>query len=116
MPEVIRLSPDGHEIDTLVGRLPAGRCLLGLSGSPGAGKTTLAGVLATAYGVPVVPMDGFHRPEAELRRMGRLELKGAPDTFDAPAYAALLARLADGTGDVRALRSTTTDRTRSRTP
>ncbi len=67
--------------------------MLGLSGSPGAGKSTLAAALATAYGVPVVPMDGFHRPNAELVAMGRLEHKGAPDTFDAEGYAALLRRL-----------------------
>ena len=66
--------------------------MLGLTGSPGAGKSTLAAALASAYGVPVVPMDGFHRPNAELETMGRLDAKGAPDTFDAEGYAALLRR------------------------
>jgi pantothenate kinase len=46
-------------------------------------------------------MDGFHRPNAELVAMGRLDAKGAPDTFDAEGYAALLRRLQCG-GDVRA--------------
>ena len=89
----IRVSPDGREVAALVAALPAGRFVLGLSGSPGAGKSALAAALAAAYAVPVVPMDGFHRPNAELVAMGRLEAKGAPDTFDAEGYAALLRRL-----------------------
>ena len=89
----MRVSPDGREIEELVAALPAGRFVLGLSGAPGAGKSTLARALAVAYGVPVVPMDGFHRPNAELAAMGRLDAKGAPDTFDAEGYAALLRRL-----------------------
>jgi pantothenate kinase len=97
----VKVSPDGREIEALVESLPSGRFLLGLSGSPGAGKSTLATALAAAYGVPVVPMDGFHRPNAELVAMGRLEAKGAPDTFDAEGYAALLRRLRAG-GDVLA--------------
>ena len=92
----MRVSPDGREIAELVDALPAGRFVLGLSGSPGAGKSTLAAALAAAYGVPVVPMDGFHRPNTELVAMGRLEAKGAPDTFDAESYAALLRRLHEG--------------------
>jgi pantothenate kinase len=97
----IRVSPDGREVVALVEALPPGRFLLGLAGAPGSGKTTLAAALAGAYGCPVVPMDGFHRPEAELRRTGRLEAKGAPDTCDAEAYAALLARIRAG-GTLRA--------------
>jgi pantothenate kinase len=92
----IRVSPDGREIDALVAALGSGRVLLGLSGAPGAGKTTLASSISARHGAPVVPMDGFHRPEAELRSVGRLEAKGAPDTFDAEGYAALLGRLRDG--------------------
>jgi pantothenate kinase len=92
----ISVSPDGREITSLVGAVPTGRFVLGLSGAPGAGKSTLAAALASAYGVPVVPMDGFHRTNAELEAMGRRDAKGAPDTFDAPAYAALVARLHTG--------------------
>jgi pantothenate kinase len=97
----IRVSPDGHEVSALVDALPGGRCVLGLTGAPGAGKSTLAAALASAYGVPVVPMDGFHRRQAELVAMGRADAKGAPDTFDAEAYAAVLRRLNAG-GPVRA--------------
>ena len=38
-------------------------------------------------------MDGFHYAQAELERLGRAARKGAPDTFDADGYAALLERL-----------------------
>lgn len=95
------VSPDGREAVALVDALPSGRFVLGLSGAPGAGKSTLAAALAAAYAVPVVPMDGFHRTDAELDAMGRREAKGAPDTFDAEGYAALLRRLHAG-GDVSA--------------
>jgi pantothenate kinase len=38
-------------------------------------------------------MDGFHLANVELRRLGRADRKGAPDTFDAAGYVALLTRL-----------------------
>ena len=71
------------------------RVLLGLSGVPGAGKSTLARQLAGQFGdvAAVVPMDGFHLANAELARLGRDQRKGAPDTFDAAGYIALLRRL-----------------------
>ncbi|UNO42296.1 nucleoside/nucleotide kinase family protein [Streptomyces sp. MST-110588] len=74
---------------------PSRRRLLGIAGPPGAGKSTLAARLVAelAGSCALVPMDGFHLAEAELRRLGRTERKGAPDTFDAAGYAALLARL-----------------------
>jgi pantothenate kinase len=45
-------------------------------------------------------MDGFHLAAAQLRRLGRLDRKGAPDTFDAAGYLALLHRLRDRAEDV----------------
>ncbi|MEO5982843.1 MAG: nucleoside/nucleotide kinase family protein [Pedococcus sp.] len=74
------------------------RRILGISGAPGAGKTTLVlAVLAAAAADPRlagrlahVPMDGYHLPDAELDRLGRRDRKGAPDTFDVEAYAATL--------------------------
>ena len=72
-----------------------GRRLLGLAGPPGTGKSTLAALLAAAPGPAacVVPMDGFHLAQRELERLGRAGRKGAPDTFDAAGYRALLQRL-----------------------
>lgn len=71
------------------------RRILGIAGAPGAGKSTLAALVATHLnGAAVqVPMDGLHLADAELSRLGRLDRKGAPDTFDAFGYAALLRRL-----------------------
>ena len=71
------------------------RTLLGLVGPPGAGKSTLAAALcaASAGAAQVVSMDGFHLANSELQRLGRRDRKGAPDTFDAAGYAALLRRL-----------------------
>nr|WP_308345399.1 nucleoside/nucleotide kinase family protein [Streptomyces sp. ISL-94] len=83
-----------------------GRRILGIAGPPGAGKSTLAGRLAEALGpelAVVVPMDGFHLAGAELARLGRAGRKGAPDTFDARGYTALLRRLREpGDGTVYA--------------
>ncbi|MET9777283.1 nucleoside/nucleotide kinase family protein [Streptomyces sp. NPDC006367] len=75
------------------------RAILGIAGSPGAGKTTLAEALVRELNgtggawAAHVPMDGFHLADAELDRLGRRGRKGAPDTFDAAGYAALLRRL-----------------------
>jgi pantothenate kinase len=78
------------------------RGLLGIVGAPGAGKSTLATHLVAAlvtrlgaHAVGYVPMDGFHLANSELDRLGRRDRKGAPDTFDALGYVALLRRLRD---------------------
>jgi len=72
-----------------------GRRVLGLVGPPGAGKSTVAAQLHAAFpGVScVVPMDGYHLANVELERLARRGRKGAPDTFDAHGYVALLRRL-----------------------
>ncbi|WP_428830331.1 nucleoside/nucleotide kinase family protein [Cellulomonas endometrii] len=71
------------------------RRVLGIAGAPGGGKSTVASALVAALGAEavLVPMDGFHLANAELRRLGRADRKGAPDTFDAAGYTALLRRL-----------------------
>ncbi|MFF3314128.1 nucleoside/nucleotide kinase family protein [Streptomyces sp. NPDC003035] len=75
--------------------VPGRRRILGLAGAPGAGKSTLAARLVARLDglAALVPMDGFHLAQRELERLGRARRKGAPDTFDAVGYAALLARL-----------------------
>ena len=84
--------------------LPSGR-LLGVTGAPGAGKSTLAAALLEAGLVAsTLPMDGFHYAAVELIRRGLLGHKGAPDTFDAEGYVALLGRVARHERDVVAPR------------
>ena len=89
-----------YGVDELIDRARAlatagSRKILGIAGAPGAGKSTLA-ALVTAHldGRAVqVPMDGLHLADVELDRLGRRDWKGAPDTFDAYGYLALLRRL-----------------------
>jgi pantothenate kinase len=98
------------------------RILLGITGSPGAGKTTLARALVeelnrgAAAGIapssPVaaapgaaaepaaaepaavhLPMDGFHLANATLDRLGLRDRKGAIETFDGWGFVALLERI-----------------------
>ncbi|MDF5754542.1 nucleoside/nucleotide kinase family protein [Spongiactinospora sp. TRM90649] len=89
------LAPDGR------------RAVLGITGCPGAGKSTLTEYLLRALResaprgwVAHVPMDGFHLADAELDRLGRRARKGAADTFDAAGYAVLLRRLREEHDDV----------------
>ncbi|NKY89796.1 nucleoside/nucleotide kinase family protein [Nocardia veterana] len=69
------------------------RYLVGVTGPPGAGKSTLAATVVRAVraaGVPaeVAGMDGFHLSTAVLRNSGALERKGQPDTFDVDSFVA----------------------------
>ena len=71
------------------------RRIVGITGAPGAGKSTLAEAVVRDAGetAVLVPMDGFHLADVTLSRLGLLDRKGAPETFDAWGYAALLGRL-----------------------
>ncbi|MET8362728.1 nucleoside/nucleotide kinase family protein [Micromonospora sp. NPDC005194] len=71
------------------------RQLLGITGAPGAGKSTLAERIVAEVGpsARLVPMDGFHLAQSQLVRLGRADRKGAIDTFDANGYVSLLRRL-----------------------
>jgi pantothenate kinase len=75
----------------------AKRRILGITGAPGVGKTTYALGQVSTSGAPAayVPMDGFHLADVQLDRLGLRPLKGAPETFDAEGYAALLRRLVE---------------------
>ena len=74
------------------------RILIGITGSPGAGKSTLAqalvaGVNAAGPAEPAavyLPMDGFHLANATLDRLGLRLRKGAIETFDGWGFVALL--------------------------
>jgi len=70
--------------------------MLGLTGAPGAGKSTLASALTSRLadlGTVVVPFDGFHLANATLAETGLQSRKGALETFDLDGYAHLLQRL-----------------------
>jgi pantothenate kinase len=71
------------------------RRILGITGAPGAGKSTLARQIVDALGdrAVLVGLDSFHLSNAELDRLGRHARKGAADTFDAAGYQNLLRRL-----------------------
>jgi pantothenate kinase len=78
----------------------SGRFLLGITGPPAAGKSTLAEALAAAVDAQhgagfavVAPLDGFHLSNQTLDRLGLRAVKGAPQTFDAAAFVGLLRRL-----------------------
>jgi pantothenate kinase len=86
-----------------IGPLIAGeqrRIVVGIAGPPAAGKSTLATTVASALSVAhgprfavAVGMDGFHLANTELARLGLTQRKGAPETFDAYGFVALLRRL-----------------------
>lgn len=77
----------------------ARRYLLGIAGSPGSGKTTLAAALVDELNhrapgaAAALPMDGFHLANATLDRLGRRDRKGALDTFDGWGFLATLRRV-----------------------
>jgi pantothenate kinase len=102
--EVLR--PDWRVLVERAVRLAAAgeRAILGITGKPGAGKTSLAlglveglrsraEIAGGSTSVAHVPMDGFHLADVELDRLGLRDRKGAPETFDDAGYAALLQRL-----------------------
>lgn len=72
--------------------------VLGITGPPGAGKSTLAAAIAGGLApgaAVVVGMDGFHLSNKVLEARGSRGRKGAIDTFDDAGYAALIDRIAD---------------------
>jgi pantothenate kinase len=101
----------GPTTDDLVARAlglarPGERIIIGIGGSPGAGKTTLAKELvrrinsgrdgsgrADSRRAVYLPMDGFHLANATLDRLGIHDRKGAIETFDGWGFVALLRRV-----------------------
>ncbi|KAF2451070.1 phosphoribulokinase/uridine kinase [Karstenula rhodostoma CBS 690.94] len=80
------------------------RTLVALAGVPGSGKSTVSAALLAELAargiadVAVVPMDGFHLTKSQLSSLPNPEeafaRRGAPFTFDAPAFLSLVHSLA----------------------
>ncbi|WP_119695949.1 nucleoside/nucleotide kinase family protein [Microbacterium halotolerans] len=69
------------------------RRIIGITGAPGAGKSTVAEALV-ADGVSVlVGMDGYHFADRLLHARGLHDRKGAPHTFDVDGFVSLLERI-----------------------
>ena len=77
------------------------RIMVGIAGTPGAGKSTLAAQLAVALNArhgagtaQALGMDGFHLSKAQLRQLPNPDeafaRRGAPWTFDATGFAQAL--------------------------
>jgi pantothenate kinase len=92
-----RLSCMPDELVERARSLAAGgtRRILGITGAPGAGKSTMAQAIAEALGgqAALVGMDAFHLANQVLAAHSSWDRKGAPDTFDPWGYANLLHRL-----------------------
>lgn len=95
------LSVAQQVVDLVLHRLANGENIrvLGLTGPPGTGKTTVAALVAEILETAdvavagIAPMDGFHMSNAVLDDLERHDRKGAPDTFDVWGYQTLLARI-----------------------
>ena len=74
-----------------------GRRFVAIVGPPASGKSTLAKELQLQIpGSCVVPMDGFHLSNEELKVVGLCERKGSPDTFDVDGLELLLGKILSG--------------------
>jgi pantothenate kinase len=96
-------------LDELVGVVEAAaagrrRTVVGITGAPGAGKSTLAEALVGRLGpsAALLPMDGFHLPQRRLVELGRRDRMGAPDTFDIDGFLDVLGRVRAADGEVLA--------------
>lgn len=87
-----------EELCERIGHVPvhSGRRIIAIAGAPASGKSTLAETLSAQIPrAAVVPMDGFHRDNDDLRRHGLLARKGAPQTFDANGFLYFINTLRD---------------------
>lgn len=72
------------------------RIIIGITGVPGAGKSTLAQKIVNHFNAiqpqtaAYLPMDGFHKSNAQLQQQGQFNRKGAIDTFNVDGYLEIL--------------------------
>lgn len=85
------------DVLTSMRRADRRRYLLGIVGTPGAGKSTLAERLAEKINAAVgdgfavvLAMDGFHLRNAELDARGLRSRKGSPPSYDAAGFVELI--------------------------
>jgi type I pantothenate kinase len=83
--------------------------VIGIAGSVAVGKSTTARVLkallsrwANTPKVELVTTDGFLLPNAELQRLGLMERKGFPESYDASAIVRFLSAVKAGERNVKA--------------
>jgi type I pantothenate kinase len=83
--------------------------VIGVAGSVAVGKSTTARVLEKLLArwpntpkVSLITTDGFLLPNAELRRLGLMERKGFPESYDGAALVKFLARIKAGERNVTA--------------
>lgn len=77
------------------------RRLVAVAGAPASGKSVLAVALcdtvnSAGRAASAIPMDGFHLDNCLLDERGLRGQKGAPETFDAGGFIALMHRLKSG--------------------
>jgi len=103
-----RLADPPAHLETLRAGTTA-RIMVGIAGTPGAGKSTLAAQLATALNgrhgagtALALGMDGFHLSKAQLRQLPNpeeaLARRGAPWTFDVAGFVQALTTVRQAAG------------------
>ncbi|MDA8870469.1 ATP/GTP-binding protein [Rhizobiaceae bacterium] len=101
----MHLTPAEQKVLDRIAASDAPRLLVAIAGPPGSGKSTFAerlrDILAgQGESVVVVPMDGYHLDNETLESQGLLPRKGAPETFDAEAFATMVEMLRDATDTI----------------
>lgn len=82
------------------------RVLIGLTGGPGSGKSTMTDALVgmlndmVPHSAAALGMDGYHRRHADLVAAGEVDEKGKPHTFDAAGFADALTRVKSTDQDI----------------
>ena len=95
-----------HNINQVLSALKShrssqGRHMIAIAGAPASGKSTIAEALVKRMNLEgmssvLVPMDGFHLDNSILKACGRLQRKGAPNTFDVKSLISFIERMHRG--------------------